>query len=292
MEIVTAIVILACTYILLAAGYVVVYSASRVLNFAHGGLMLLACYFVITLAVTVLQGQLALAILVAVTISFFLGVLVYRLVIRPTTGQPLFVPVILTLGVIMMIEGVVIAIWGSTFRYMLFPFGFENVVHSLPLGIRLSTFDIVTIALSISFLAGLGAFYKFSRLGMQLRGAAENTLLAAQSGISVHKLLALSWGIATVIGFIAGFVYSANMNNLSPALISVAIMAFPVAMVGGLNSLVGLIPGSLIVATAQVLAMTYVDPLLGNVVPMIILLLVLILRPWGMFGRAEEIRRV
>ena len=291
MEFASIVISLAATYMLIGAGYVVVYRASRVLNFAHGGLLMLGAYFALTLAVNLLPGRPIVVIIISIVLSFGLGLAVYRLLVQPMVGQPVFVPIIVTIALYMFFEGLTILIWGASYRHILPPLGMQNRPLDLPLGLVFATFDAIMIVSCIAFLGGLFLFYRFTRVGVQMRGASENVLLAAQRGINVYFLFAVAWGIAGAGAGLAGTIYAAN-TNLHPGMGFVGIKAFPAAMVGGLDSLLGLIPGAFIIALSEAVVLRYINPLLANVMPMIILLLVLIIRPWGLFGTVEEIERV
>jgi len=255
---------------------------------------MLGGYFLFTLASIVEVegiGQLLTVLLLAFILSFAIGALLYYIMMRPMVGQPVYAAVIVTIGLSILLRGLATFIWTSDFRYLTEVLRVGNSPHSLPWGAVLSTFDLLTLLAAAVFLGGLGLFFRFSRLGVQMRAASENPLLAAQRGLDIYMLFALSWSIATLGASFAGILYGANVH-LDPEIGFIGLKAFPVAMVGGMDSLLGVIPGGIIVALAEVAAIRYWDPLLGGVVPMVILLLALIIRPWGLFGRKEEIERV
>lgn len=285
-----------CTYILVASGYVVIYRASRQLNFAQGGFYMLGGYFAFTLAINAFQGLFPAAILILATlggalISFVLGYLVFTVALRPVAGLSPAIPILLTVGLSFAIDGVVILAWGPDYVQALSAFKIPNRL-ALAIGdIRLSTFDLITVAVAIAWMLGLALFYKYSRVGMTMRAASEGPLLATLRGINIFGLMALAWGLGIFGAGLAGILHAANVN-LSPAAGFMGMKAFPVAMLGGLNSLAGVIPAAIIVGLVESLVIRYGDPTLADVVPMLILLLVLIFRPWGILGRAEEIERV
>jgi branched-chain amino acid transport system permease protein len=138
---------------------------------------------------------------------------------------------------------------------------------------------------------GLFVFLRFGRWGMRMRAAGQNPLLAAQRGINLHAVYALAWGISTLTGSIAGMLIALD-SGLSSTMTIIGLKAFPAALVGGLDSLGGALIGSLIVAGAEILLIYYVDPLLSDVVPFLVLIVMLVLRPWGLFGTREELDRV
>jgi len=137
----------------------------------------------------------------------------------------------------------------------------------------------------------LFAFLRLSRWGIRMRAAGQHPLLAAQRGIGLHGIYALAWGLATLTGGLAGMLIASDAG-LEGTLVMIGLKAFPAALVGGLDSLLGALLGSLIIAAAEVLVIHYVDPLLSEVVPFAVLLLMLIVRPWGLLGSREELDRV
>ena len=134
-------------------------------------------------------------------------------------------------------------------------------------------------------------FFQLTRWGVRMRAVGENPLLAAQRGISLHMIYALAWALATFTGGMAGILMALD-SGLDTTMTVVGLKAFPAALVGGLDSLHGAIVGSLIVATAEILAIQFIDPLVSDVVPFLVLIAVLVVRPWGLFGTKEEMQRM
>ena len=123
-----------------------------------------------------------------------------------------------------------------------------------------------------------------------MRAVGENPLLAAQRGIKLHATYALAWAMATFTGGCAGILLALD-SGLDTSMAIISLKAFPAALVGGLDSLRGAVVGSLVVATAEILAIQYVDPLVSEVMPFLVLIIMLMVRPWGLFGTKEEIER-
>jgi branched-chain amino acid transport system permease protein len=124
-----------------------------------------------------------------------------------------------------------------------------------------------------------------------MRAAGQNPLLAAQRGINLHAVYALAWGLSTLTGSLAGMLISLD-SGLTQSMAVIGLKAFPAALVGGLDSLAGALVGGLIIGTAEVLSIQYIDPLLSDVAPFAVLIVMLIVRPWGLFGTREELDRV
>jgi len=290
MQLIANTLVLASTYVLLAIGYVVVYRASRVLNLAHGELMMLGGYAFFTL-VSAAPGQPIVALPAALFVSFLVGVGVYFAVMRPMAGHPLFSAVLVTVSLGILLRGLVILGWTADIKYPLAVAGYQNTPRRLPGGAVLSDVDLLSILTAGALLLGLWLFFTKSRLGIQMRATAENPRLAAQRGINIHLVFAVSWGISTFAAGLAGVLYASSVR-LDPEVGVIGLKAFPVALVGGLDSLPGVLPAGLAIALLETLAIKYVSPLLSEVVPFLVLLLMLCVRPWGFLGTREEIERV
>ena len=156
---------------------------------------------------------------------------------------------------------------------------------------RISAAGLVLVLGTAAVYGGLFLFLRLSRWGIRMRAAGQNPLLAAQRGIRLHGIYALAWGLATFTGGLAGMLIACD-SALDQTMVTIGLKAFPAALVGGLDSLLGALLGSLIVAGAEVLLINYVDPLLSDVVPFLVLLAMLVVRPWGLFGTREELDRV
>lgn len=286
-------IVLASIYGLLAMGFVIVYRASRVINFAHGDLMMLGGYFLFSVLSTTGFHGIAGTIIgtfFVLLISVIVTLLIYRLVIHPMLGQPAFIIVMVTIGLSFVLRGLTIFVWGSEPKSLITLMGMESPPYSLG-RVSFSKFDLFFVIAFFTFLLGLGILLKYLKIGVRSRGASENPLLAAQRGTNIYFLFALSWGVATMLASVAGILYSANVH-LGPEIGFLGLKAMPVALVGGMYSLLGVIPGAIIVSLAENVVAQYYDPLISDVIPMIILLIVLIVRPWGIFGKEEEIERV
>lgn len=290
MQLIANTLVLASTYVLLASGYVVVYRASRVLNLAHGELMMLGGYAFFAL-VSATPGQLIVAVPAALLVSFLAGVAVYFAVMRPMAGHPLFSAVLVTVSLGILLRGLVILGWTADIKYPLAVAGYQNAPLRLPGGAVLSGVDLFAIATAGALLLGLWLFFAKSRFGIQMRATAENPRLAAQRGIDIHLVFAVAWGISTFAAGLAGVLYASSVR-LDPEVGVIGLKAFPVALIGGLDSLAGVLPAALLIALLEILAIQYVNPLLSEVVPFLALLLMLCVRPWGFLGTKEEIERV
>lgn len=290
MQLAANIVVLASIYALISCGYVLIYRVSRVLNLAHGELMMAGAYLLF-LTATVFSPSPVVAIPVAAVMSLTMGVLVYVLLMRRMTGESVLAAILTTIALGIAIRGVIILFFTAQHQYPAVPLGVESVpVEVLP-GAIVSSLSMILVGLTAAVYATLFLFLKFGRWGLRMRAAGQNPLLAAQRGINLHAIYALVWGISVFTGSCAGMLISLD-SGLDSTMVLIGLKAFPAALVGGLDSLVGALVGSLVIAAAEVLLIQYVNPLLADVVPFLILIAMLIVRPWGLFGTREELDRV
>jgi branched-chain amino acid transport system permease protein len=284
------IIVLSSIYALIACGYVLIYRVSRVLNLAHGELMMLGAYLLLATATAFSSSPLA-AIVSAVVLSLTVGVLVYLFLMRKMTGEMVLAAVLTTVALGILLRGLMVLIWSAQQQYPGQALGFSNPALALPGGARISTFAALIVLTTALVYGALFAFLRFGRWGVRMRAAGQNPLLAAQRGINLHAVYALAWGLSTLTGSLAGMLIALD-SGLTNTMVIIGLKAFPAALVGGLDSLVGALIGALIIGAAEVLSIQYIDPLLSDVVPFLVLVAMLIVRPWGLFGTREELDRV
>lgn len=290
MQLLVNILVLAAIYALIACGYVLIYRVSRVLNLAHGELMMLGAYLLLATA-SLFSGHPLAALAAAVVLSLAVGVLVYLFLMRKMTGEMVLAAVLTTVALGILLRGAIALVWSTQQQYPAQALGLANPPLTLLGGARISTWSAVLVLTTIAVYAALFAFLRLGRWGMRMRAAGQNPLLAAQRGINLHGVYALAWGLSTLTGSLAGMLMALDSGLVSTMPI-IGLKAFPAALVGGLDSLAGAVIGSLIVAGAEVLLIHYVDPLLSDVVPFLVLIAMLIVRPWGLLGTREELDRV
>ena len=290
MQLAVNIIVLSSIYALIACGYVLIYRVSRVLNLAHGELMMLGAYLLLATATAFSSSPLA-AIISAVVLSLTVGVLVYLFLMRKMTGEMVLAAVLTTVALGILLRGLMVLIWSAQQQYPGQALGFSNPALALPGGARISTFAALIVLTTALVYGALFAFLRFGRWGVRMRAAGQNPLLAAQRGINLHAVYALAWGLSTLTGSLAGMLIALD-SGLTNTMVIIGLKAFPAALVGGLDSLVGALIGALIIGAAEVLSIQYIDPLLSDVVPFLVLVAMLIVRPWGLFGTREELDRV
>ena len=290
MQLVVNVIVLGSIYALIACGYVLIYRVSRVLNLAHGELMMLGAYLVLVTG-SLFSGHPAMALAAAILLSLLNGALVYVFLMRRMTGEMVLAAILTTVALGIMIRGLVVLVWSAQQQYPAQALGLPNPSLVLLGGARISLWSAVLVLTTIAVYGALFFFLRFGRWGMRMRAAGQNPLLAAQRGINLHGVYALAWSLSTLTGALAGILMALD-SGLTISMPIIGLKAFPAALVGGLDSLAGAFVGGLIVAAAEVLLIYYVDPLLSDVVPFLVLIAMLIVRPWGLFGTREELDRV
>jgi branched-chain amino acid transport system permease protein len=289
-QLLTNIIVLAAIYALISCGYVLIYRTSRVLNLAHGELMMLGAYLLLTTA-SLFSGHPVAAVIASALLGLVTGVLVYLFLMKRMTGERVLAAVLTTVALGILLRGAIVLVWSAQQQYPLQSLGWTNASLALPGGAQISAAAAALVLCTAAVYGGLFAFLHLTRWGIRMRAAGQNPLLAAQRGIRLHGIYALAWGLSTFTGGLAGMLLALDAG-LEQTMVVIGLKAFPAALVGGLDSLVGALAGSLIVAASEVLLIHYVDPLLADVVPFLVLIAMLIVRPWGLFGTREELDRV
>lgn len=277
-------------YVLLALGYIIVYRSSRVLNFAHGQIFMVGGYLTFALSVGLHIGPLA-ALPLSLLIGLAIGVLVYFVLMAPMAGHPLFAAVLVTVAFGIVLDGVAAVAFQGQILYPGKMLGFEDAPWAVLRGLTLTTSEILLVASAAGAMVVLPLFFRFSSLGIQMRAASQDSRLAAFRGINIHLVFSVAWGIAIAIAIYASALYSLG-HQINPHLTEVAIRGLAVALVGGMDSMLGVVPAALLVAALQLLTEQYVSPEASDAIPFAMLLLVLMARPWGLFGTKEAIDRI
>jgi branched-chain amino acid transport system permease protein len=290
MQLAVNIAVLAAIYALISCGYVLIYRVSRVLSLAHGELMMLGAYALYATA-SLFSGHPLVAIAVSALLALAVGGLVYVLLMRRMTGEMVLAAVLATIALGVLLRGAMVLFWSAQEQHPMALLGWNNASIAIGASARISSVSLALILVTAAVYLGLWLFLRHTSWGIRMRAAGQNPLLAAQRGIGLHGIYALAWGLATFTGGLAGMLIACD-SALDQTMVTIGLKAFPAALVGGLDSLAGALIGSIIVAAAEVLLINYVNPLLSDVVPFLVLLAMLIVRPWGLFGTKEELDRV
>jgi branched-chain amino acid transport system permease protein len=275
---------LGCIYALVALGFTVIYRASKVINFAQGGMLLIGAYLVSVFA-TGLRLPFGLAVLFAVLLLGGGAVAFQMVVLRRVIGQPVFVVVMITIGASIAIDAAIPAIFGGNPRLLGDPWG-ASAVHIG--GLTLNWVRIWAIIVTALILAGFFAFDRFSRYGLAMRATAVDEEAAAAVGVPVRRVYALSWAIAGGVAAAGGLFLAGFPSAPNPSLGDVALRAFPAIILGGLDSPLGAVVGGIVIGVVEVLTSGYAPSWMGanfsDIAPYVVMILVLLVRPYGLFG--------
>ena len=285
---------LAGMYVLLSLGFVIIYRASRVLNLAQPGLILMSAFLALKYLPQSFDSPITLPKIILVTGILILGgavigILSFRFLIQPLSGSSRISIVLMTLAGLFLLESVADIAWPGVTGFMGAPG--SNTGYQLTDNTYIRLFDLIPPLVGGIVWGLLLLFYRVSRQGKRVRAVAENASLAARRGININHIGALSWAFAVIVAVIAG-VTMGTQGVVSSLIVATSLKGFTVALVGGLDSIEGVVPAALLVATLEVVTVRWVDQQWSEAVPFAILLIVLMVRPWGLFGRTEELERV
>ena len=276
-------------YALIALGFVLIYKATSVINFATGEFMMLGAYICLSL-LTYLKIPFAVVFLFTLVFAFLMGIVIERLILRPLIGEPIISVIMVTIGLSAIMKGLAHIIWTADYR------SFPEILPTEPWHLG---FAIVPSALMWGFIfAIIGVIiftiiFKYTRTGIAMRATASDQQAAQSMGTSVKMIFALSWSLAACAAAIGGIVIG-NISGIHPQLGLVGLKVLPVIILGGLDSIGGAILGGFIIGVLENLAGGYLDPILPGfkeVAPFIVLVVILMIRPYGLFGK-EIIERV
>jgi len=286
-------VVVGSIYALSALGFVLIYKSSRVLNIAHGQIIAAGAF--ITYALTVMAGlPIYVAFPISMVITFFLSMSVERIFLRRLIGEPIISVIMVTIGLMSIIDGLI----------YLTPFGAENFsfpvfLPTTPIsvgGVSISWTQLVGVAVTVVLIGGFSWFFKKSTVGISMRAVSDDQLASMSIGISVPRVFGLAWAMAGLSAAAAGTIIG-NITGLNfDSLHAFGIVVFPVVILGGLDSILGAVVAGIIMGLIQQFSSGYLDGNwglngTGQVMPYIVLLIILLFKPHGLFG-VHEIERV
>lgn len=285
LQLLVAGVSLGCVYALVALGFVLIYKATETVNFAQGDLMMLGAFFALTASVMMGWPYWA-TILFAVAVMAVVGMLAERIVLRPVLGQPAFTVVMITIGVGYVTRGVVTMVpgWGTDTHQIATPFADE--IWNLG-GVVLPAQQLGVIAMTAALCAALFLFFRFSKLGVAMQATSQNQLAAYYMGIPVRRVNMMIWGLSAGVAAFAGILL-APVTFIHSNMGFIGLKAFPAAVVGGFGSVPGAIVGGLIIGVVEALAGYYLPEGFKDVAAYVVVLIVLMVRPSGIFGETAR----
>jgi branched-chain amino acid transport system permease protein len=277
-------------YSLVALGFVLIFKATSIINFAQGDLVMFAGYIAaVLLSIQGMTMWIMVPLLVVAMVA--LGFVLERGILRPMVGQPIVSVIMVTIGLSFALQGLVSIFWGASTRELPLPVRFDPYVIG---PVFISPINLLAAGIAIVFLIGFGLFFTRSRLGVAMRAVADDQQASMVVGIRVPRVFALSWGISGMAAAAGGLIWG-NMLGVDTLLALVGLKVFPVVILGGLDSIAGAIVGGLIMGAVESLAAGYLDPYVGggtkDFIPYVLMILVLFVKPYGFFGH-ETIERV
>jgi branched-chain amino acid transport system permease protein len=270
---------------LAALGFVLIYKATSVINFAQGEFLLVGAYAFYS-AFVLLHLPAMLAVVVGLAIATGLGVALERLVLRPLVGEEPISVIMVTIGLSVVLKALIQIFYGTTPRTMpkVLP---RNSVEIIGAAVPIDRLAAVAVAAAV--LAAFSAFFRWSRHGVAMRAVADDSQAALAQGISVTRIFALAWAMAAASAVIGG-VLIADIAEVSQNLAGFGLIVFPVVILGGLDSVPGTIIGGIVIGLVSQYA-EGVSPGASQVVPYVVLVVILLVRPYGLFGQ-PRIERV
>lgn len=269
-------------YGLVALGFAVIYKATHVFNFAQGMLMVCGAYLAVT-ATSQFALPFPLAILFILAGAALIGVVVYLVLIRPLSGQPLLPVIMITIALSIVLRALIEIIYGASPRPLATPLPSGSFVVA---GIRVSELHVVAMIVSWLCVGLFAAFFRWTRAGLLMRATADSHEAAILSGVNVNRINSSAWAIGAILAAIGG-VFLGQIQLASTELENIGLLALPAVVIGGLQSIPGAIIGGLLVGLIEQLASGYISPKARDVFIYGPLLIMLLVRPWGLFGQRE-----
>ena len=270
-------------YALAALGFVMIFKSSSVLNFAHGELLAIGAFLFLVLSAWA-KVPIYVAFVITLAGSFFLGFVVERFFLRPLIGEALIQVIMLTVGLAAMFKGLLLFIFGGDIQ--MYPKFLPEALNIEMGSFQIPSVYIATFIIGIVFLVLFGLFFKYSSQGIYMRSVADNQPAALSLGVHVRRVFALSWAIAALVcamsGIVLGILNGISVHDLS----MIGLKVFPVVILGGLDSIGGAIVGGVIIGLLESFTGWYF-PALKEIIPYIVLVLILMIRPYGLFGLVE-----
>jgi branched-chain amino acid transport system permease protein len=281
---------LGATYALVALGFVVIYRSSQVINFAQGAMLLLGAYLISWLAVD-LGLPFGVAVVGAIAALAAFGAGFHRAALRRVAGQATFVPVMITIGAGIAVTALVESIFGTNQRLLGDPWG-SSSFHAG--GVTITWVKLWGIVVAVVALAGYFALDRWTRWGLAMRATAGDEEATLSVGIPVRRVHALTWAIAGALATVGGLFLAGFPGAPQPGLGDAALRAFPAVVLGGLSSPVGAVIGGVLIGVVEVMTSGYAPSSLGTnfyaVAPYIVMIAILLVRPYGLLGSAPAER--
>ena len=269
-------------YGLVALGFAVIFKATEVFNFSQGMLVVCGAFLAVT-SISVLQLPFAVAVLFILVGSTVIGVVIHIFLIQPLSGRPMLAVIMVTIALSMVLRAIIEMIFGPQGRNLTTPLPTGVLMLG---GVRISQLHLTAALVSWACMAGFGAFFKFTSVGLLMRATADSHEAAVVSGVNVNVMNRLAWAIGSMLAAIGG-VFLGQLQIASTDLENIGLLALPAVVIGGMQSIPGAIVGGLLVGVIEQLAASYISPKSSDIFIYGLLLVILMVRPWGLFGQRE-----
>lgn len=277
---------LGMVYALIAIGFVIILKCSEAFNIAQGHFVMIGGYLGYTFLVP-LGLPIWASILASIAVAIIMGLLIERLILRPLVGQPVLAVIMMTIALAVILEGMATLIWGGEYK------AYHGVLPTLALNIgdiSLPSESLIGLIVSVICVVIFMFLFRFTKIGLAMRATAEDLQVVQSLGIKTTTVYAFSWVIAAIVGVIGGILLG-GVSGVMTSLSEIGLKALAVVLLGGVNSIGGAIFAGIILGVLEQIAAGYLDPLLpggglSNVFPFIVMIIVLIFRPHGLFGLA------
>ena len=269
-------------YGLVALGFAIVFKATDVFNFAQGMFVVCGAFFAVT-TINLLGLPFPLAIAATIGAAALLGVVIHIVLIQPLAGRPMLSVIMLTIALSIALRALIEILYGPQARTLVTP---------LPKGIfligdvRISQLHLTAALVSWVCMAGFGAFFKYTSAGLLMRATADSHEAAVVSGVNVNVMNRLAWAIGASLAAVGGL-FLGQLQIVSTELESIGLLALPAVVIGGMQSIGGAIIGGLLVGLIEQFSASYISPKSSDILIYVMLMLILMVRPWGLFGQRE-----
>jgi len=280
-------IVIGSIYALIALGFVLIYKSTRILNFAQGELLMLGAYMCFLLSVD-LKLPYIVAFLFTLVFAFVLGITLEFVLFRKMIGEPVFSLIMITIGLSSVFRSLAAFLWGRIDMVAL-PSPFPPKPIAI-LGASITYPQLATMGGMGIMFSLFTIFFRYSRLGTSMRAASDDQDAAALTGVNIHRVFQLAWVMAAVVASVGG-IFLAHINYLDVGMGFIAVRVFPAVILGGMESIVGSLIGGLIIGLAENLAGGLIHSRLQDVIAYFVLIIVLLVRPYGLFGQ-KEIERI
>jgi len=286
---------LGAVYALVCLGFVVIYRATGVINFAQAGIVVLGAFVTYNASQTWGFGFFG-GLITAAILGALLGIVIERIVLRPMVGQPVYALLLVTVGVLLLVSPIVTTIWRNPPPTLANPFKLDKISIG---DVQITWLNITTVVIGAIVVAGFFLFFQYTKYGVAMRATAVDQEAALMQGINVNLVVALSWAIAGIVAVLGGAMLASGAGpgvGLGVGIGIIALKALPAMVLGGLDSPGGAVVGGLAIGIAEVMTKGYQsgfgvkflqDPGFARVLPWLIMLIVLLVRPFGLFGTRQ-----